>query len=162
MSFSIETDRLSLRLRGVEDAECNLALLAEQKGGTTATLEDIRESLVRQRSRAVTDGIGLLSVRRRAEGDRIGYCGLIIGRGSFEEPEIAYELLPRVHGRGYATEAAQAVLEAALATGRRRIWSTVRAWNKPSLRVLEKIGFAWDHSVIDDRGELIYMVCDAR
>ncbi|WP_433600492.1 GNAT family N-acetyltransferase [Nocardia sp. CA-135953] len=161
MSFSIETDRLSLRLRGTEDALCNLALLSEHEGGTTATLADVRESLIRQRSKAMTAGIGLLSVRRRAEGDRIGYCGLIVGRGSFEEPEIAYELLPWAHGLGYATEAARAVVDAAFATGRRRIWSTVRAWNKPSLRVLEKIGFRPDRSVTDDRGEVIYLVRDA-
>ena len=161
MSFSIETDRLSLRLRGPEDAECNLALLGEHEGGTTATLADVRESLVRQRGQAFADGIGLLSIQRRVEGDRIGYCGLIVGRSHFEEPEIAYELLPRVHGYGYATEAARAVVEGAFDTGRQRIWATVRVWNKPSLRVLEKIGFHPDHSVTDDRGELIYLVHNA-
>lgn len=161
MSFSIETDRLSLRLRGAEDAVCNLALLSEHEGGTTAPLADVRESLVRQRRAALTNGIGLLSVQRRVEKDRIGYCGLIVGRGSFEEPEIAYELLPRIHGLGYATEAARAVVEATFATGRHRIWSTVRPWNKPSLRVLKKIGFRPDHSVTDDRGELIYLVRNA-
>jgi RimJ/RimL family protein N-acetyltransferase len=31
-------------------------------------------------------------------------------------------------------------LDAAFATGRRRIWSTVRSWNGPSVRVLEKLG----------------------
>ena len=40
---------------------------------------------------------------------------------TFDEPEIAYELLRRVHGQGYATEAARAVLDTAFATGRRRI-----------------------------------------
>ncbi len=74
-----------------------------------------------------------------------GYCGLIVGRCTHDEPEIAYELLRRFHGHGYATEAARAVLEAAFATGRTRIWSTVGAWNTPpSLRVLEKIGFRRD------------------
>jgi hypothetical protein len=43
------------------------------------------------------------------EGDVIGYCGLIVGHATVEEPEIAYELFRRVHGRGYATEAAGAV-----------------------------------------------------
>lgn len=109
----------------------------------------------------MADGIGLLSIQRRVEGDRIGHCGLIVGRGHFEEQEIAYELLPRVHSFGNATEAARAVVEAAFDTGRRRIWSTVRACNKPSLRVLEKIGFHPDHSVIDERGELIYLVRNA-
>lgn len=84
----------------------------------------------------------------------MGYCGLIVGRCTHDEPEIAYELLRRFHGHGYATEAARAVLEAAFATGRTRIWSTVGAWNTPpSLRVLEKIGFRRDppETVIGDR-----------
>jgi RimJ/RimL family protein N-acetyltransferase len=62
-----------------------------------------------------------------------------------DEPEIAYELLKRVHGHGHATEAARAVLGAAIATGRKRLWSTVRTWNTPSFRVLDKLGFERDH-----------------
>jgi RimJ/RimL family protein N-acetyltransferase len=161
MSFSIETERLSLRLRGQEDAAWNLELLAEHEGGTTRTLAEAQQRLAEQNVQARESGIGLLAIRRRTEGDPIGYCGLIIGRGSFDEPEIAYELLRRAHGHGYATEAARAVLDAAFATGRRRIWATVGAWNAPSFRVLEKIGFRRDHSVTDERDEVVYMVRDA-
>jgi len=100
----------------------------------------------------------LLPIFRRGEGDFIGYCGLIVGSASVDEPEIAYELLQRAHGCGYATEAARAVLEATIATGRTRLWSTVRAWNAPSFRVLEKLGFDRDHvSTPDDRGEMVWM-----
>jgi RimJ/RimL family protein N-acetyltransferase len=161
MSFSIETERLSLRLRDRGDAAWNLELLGEREGGTTLTLADAERRLVEQNAQAHESGIGFLAIKRRAEGDLIGYCGLLVGRGSFDEPEIAYELLRRAHGHGYATEAARAVLDAAFATGRRRIWATVRAWNAPSFRVLEKIGFRRDHSVTDERGELVYMVRDA-
>jgi RimJ/RimL family protein N-acetyltransferase len=99
----------------------------------------------------------LLPIRRRDEGDFIGYCGLIVGRSTLEEPEIAYELLQRAHGRGYATEAGGAVLDAAIATGRKRLWSTVGAWNAPSLRVLEKLGFERDHVSADDAGEVVWL-----
>ncbi len=91
----------------------------------------------------------------------IGYCGLIVGRATLEGPELAYELFRRAHGHGYATEAARAVLDAAFATGRERVRSTVRAWNAPSLRVLEKLGFRRERSVTDERGELVHLVCDA-
>jgi RimJ/RimL family protein N-acetyltransferase len=160
MSFSIETERLSLRLRRPEDAAWNLELLGEHDGGTTLTIAEAQRHLAEQNTQAHQSGIGFLAIQRRAEGDLIGYCGLLVGRGSFDEPEIAYELLRRVHGHGYATEAARAVLEAAFATGRRRLWATVAAWNAPSLRVLERIGFRHDHSVTDERGELVYMVRD--
>jgi RimJ/RimL family protein N-acetyltransferase len=160
MSFSIETERLSLRLRGPEDAAWNLELLSEHEGGTTLTLAEAQRHLAEQSVQAHESGLGFLAIERRAEGDLIGYCGLLVGRGSFDEPELAYELLRRVHGHGYATEAARAVVDAAFATGRLRLWSTVRAWNAPSFRVLEKIGFRRNHSVTDERGELVYMVRD--
>ncbi len=161
MSFSLETERLSLRLRGQDDAAWYLELLGEHEGGTALTIADAQRRLAEQYVKAHETGLGFLAIRRRAEEDVIGYCGLLVGRASFDEPEIAYELLRRVHGQGYATEAARAVLAAAFATGRRRLWSTVRVWNAPSLRVLEKIGFRRDHSVTDDRGELVYLVRDA-
>jgi RimJ/RimL family protein N-acetyltransferase len=49
---------------------------------------------------------------------------------------------------------------AAAATGRHRLWSTVRPWNAASLRVLEKIGFRWDHTTADGLGEVVYLVPD--
>ena len=92
-------------------------------------------------------------------GEFIGYCGLIVGEGSFDEPEIAYELARRAHGFGYATEAARAVVDAAALTGRRRLWATVREWNAPSFRVLEKLGFEHSGRVTEDseRGDSIWM-----
>jgi RimJ/RimL family protein N-acetyltransferase len=99
----------------------------------------------------------VLAINRRDVGDFIGYCGLVVGRSSIDEPEIAYELFRRVHGHGYATEAASAVLQAAIATGRRRLWSTVRSWNAPSFRVLDKLGFERDHVSTDERGEIVWL-----
>jgi RimJ/RimL family protein N-acetyltransferase len=49
------------------------------------------------------------------------------------------------------------VLDAAISTGRTRLWSTVRTWNEPSFRVLEKLGFQCDHVSLDDRGELVWL-----
>lgn len=58
--------------------------------------------------------------------------------------ELAYELLRRAHGHGYATEASAALVVAAAATGRRRLWCTVGTWNAASLGVLDKLGFKID------------------
>jgi [ribosomal protein S5]-alanine N-acetyltransferase len=86
--------------------------------------------------------IGLLAVERKAAGDVIGYCGLIDGgRGSEGEPELAFELLRRVWGQGYATEASLAVLDWARSSGYERLWATVWDWNTASRRVLAKVGF---------------------
>jgi RimJ/RimL family protein N-acetyltransferase len=107
-----------------------------------------------QLSATAETGIALLAVCRRVEGD---FIGLIVGRASVDEPEIAYALYQRVHGCGYATETAEAILKAAVATGRTRLWSTVRSWNVASLRVLDKLRFEQDHVSVDDLGELVWL-----
>jgi RimJ/RimL family protein N-acetyltransferase len=159
MALAIETERLTLRLRDERDAEWYRELVGE-RGEEIPTLEESTARLARFRDLTIDIGIGALTICRRAAGDAIGYCALIVGRGSLDEPEIAFELLKRFHGHGYATEAARALVDAAAATGRRRLWSTVGAWNTPSCRVLEKVGFRRDHTVTDDRGDLVYLVRD--
>ena len=73
-------------------------------------------------------------------------------------PEILGLLALVLVRRGRPGEAARAVLGAAIATGRERLWSTVRAWNTPSLRVLEKLGFERDHVAPDDgKGEVVWL-----
>ncbi|MFB8272527.1 GNAT family N-acetyltransferase [Streptomyces sp. NPDC055955] len=156
MSFHLETERLLLRPWAESDA-AELRALHSERGNGTPTAEYTRALIEQQLTGAATTGIALLPVQRRDEGDFIGYCGLIVGRSTVEEPEIAYELFQRAHGRGYATEAAGAVLDAATATGRKRLWSTVRAWNTPSLRVLEKLGFEREHVSTDDSGEVVWL-----
>ncbi|WP_418960372.1 GNAT family N-acetyltransferase [Streptomyces tritici] len=156
MPFHLETERLILRPWAESDAAEFSALLAE-RGNGTPPVERIRNSITEFLSESDTTGIALLPIQRREEGDFIGYCGLIVGRCTLEEPEIAYELFQRVHGNGYATEAARAVVDAAAATGRKRLWSTVATWNTPSLRVLEKLGFEHDHVSTEENGEVAWL-----
>ncbi|WP_030546925.1 GNAT family N-acetyltransferase [Streptomyces albus] len=156
MSFHLEIERLILRPWAESDAAEFCALLSE-RGKGTPTVEHIRTAITKLLTETAATGIATLPVQRRDEGDFIGYCGLIIGRTTLEEPEIAYELFQRVHGHGYATEAAGAVLDAAVATGRKRLWSTVGTWNTPSLRVLEKLGFERDHVSTEDSGEVAWL-----
>jgi ribosomal-protein-alanine N-acetyltransferase len=76
-------------------------------------------------------------------------CGEVIGNASFTGPpdaagvvEIAYGIVPKYEGRGYATEAAQALITYARDDARVR---TILAHTLParnaSTRVLEKCGF---------------------
>lgn len=156
MALQVETERLVLGPWSEADAADVQALHAERgDGGITA--QHAAQIVEAQMTRPAELGIGLLTLRRRDAGDFLGYCGLIVGRASLDEPEIAYELFQHAHGQGYATEAARAVLDAAIATGRSRLWSTVRPWNAPSLRVLEKLGFQRDHITTDDRGDIVWL-----
>ncbi|MFD5875406.1 GNAT family N-acetyltransferase [Streptomyces sp. NPDC060322] len=156
MPFHLGTERLVLRPWDESDAAEFRALLSE-RGKETPTVDHTRTAIAKLLTETETTGFALLPLQRRDEGDFIGYCGLIIGRSTVEEPEIAYELFRRVHGCGYATEAARAVLDAAAATGRKRLWATVGTWNAPSLRVLEKLGFERDHVSTEENGEVVWL-----
>jgi RimJ/RimL family protein N-acetyltransferase len=159
MPLRIETDRLILTPEESSDAEWFTELL-NTRGTGTFTVADARERIEVMTKTIETSGIGALVLRKRPVGDALGYTAIVVGRCSFDEPELAYELLPRAHGYGYATEAARALLDAAFATGRSRIWSTIGSWNAPSLRVAEKLGFRRDHCTTEAVGEVVWMVCD--
>jgi RimJ/RimL family protein N-acetyltransferase len=158
MPLRLETERLILTPENEQDAPWFCQLLNE-RGTHLFTLEETREHIAAMTATMTTTGIGALVIRTKHDGEAIGYCAIIVGRGSLEEPEIAYELLPQAHGHGYATEAGQAMVEAAFGTGRTRIWSTVGSWNTPSLRVLEKLDFREDHVTQEPTaGEVIWLV----
>jgi Acetyltransferase (GNAT) domain len=71
------------------------------------TVYDLRSDIERQLAATAKTGLALLAVER-CDGDGfIGCCGLIVGRASWDEPEIAFEMFRRAHGHGYATEAAR-------------------------------------------------------
>lgn len=144
----LETDRLLLRPWRVAEAAVLRELWTERDPRVPPhrridadghpTITELEESI---RSSPPTS-IGLLAVELVETGDVLGYCGLVdSGRGAQGEPELAFELLPRAWGRGYATEASLAVLEWARSSGFERIWATVWDWNTASRRVLTKLGF---------------------
>ena len=161
MDFRLVTDRLTLQLMGAEDAAWNLDLLEEQSGRRERSVEEERLRLAQRQTEAIARGIGLLAIEVTETRVPVGYCGLIVGRTGWDEPEIAFELLPAYRGVGYATEAAGAVVGAAARTGRQRLWATVGSWNTPSFRVLEKLSFRRDRVTADEQGRgLVYMVRD--
>jgi RimJ/RimL family protein N-acetyltransferase len=162
----LTTERLHLRRWLPSDAEHYRELWGERDyraprrldAEGRPTVEEFRRRLI-ENPLGSEHGLGLLPIDLRSTGEFAGYCGLIVGNGTFDEPEIAYELIRRHHGQGYATEAARAVVEAAAFTGRHRLWATVREWNSASFRVLEKIGFERTERVTLDaeRGHSIWM-----
>jgi [ribosomal protein S5]-alanine N-acetyltransferase len=145
----LETDRLLLRPWRVSEAAIQRELWTERDPRVPPhrridadghpTIADLEEGI----RAAQPSSIGLLAVERRAAGDVIGYCGLVdSGRGAEGEPELAFELLRRVWGQGYATEASLAVLDWARSSGYERVSATVWDWNTASRRVLARLGFA--------------------
>ena len=144
----LETGRLLLRPWRVAEAVVQRELWTERDPRVPPhrridadghpTVADLEDSIRTNRP----SSIGLLAVERKAARDVIGYCGLVdSGRGAEGEPELAFELLRRVWGQGYATEASLAVLDWARSSGYERLWATVWDWNTASRRVLAKVGF---------------------
>ncbi len=78
----------------------------------------------------------------RDGGSIIGGCG--IAKLDGETPEIGYWLGVPFWGKGYATEAARAVIDHAFGTlGYDTLLAGARVSNPASRRVLEKCGFQW-------------------
>ena len=82
-----------------------------------------------------------LAITVPAEGRLIGNCGIRMQTAGAAEAEIGYELAPERWGRGYATEAARAMLRFGFTElGLHRVHAHCIAENLASARVLEKIG----------------------
>ena len=90
-----------------------------------------------------TKGFGLYAIELKSTGEFIGYVGLheIAFDADFTPgTEIGWRLDAAHHNQGYATEAAKAVLKLARKAGLKQLYSFTAKENKPSQRVMQKIG----------------------
>lgn len=150
----LETDRMVLRRLTADDAAFIHELVNEpswlqhigDKG--VRTLDDARTYIlngpVAMYERV---GIGLLRTDLKEDGSPIGICGLI-RRDTLPDVDIGLAFLPRFWGRGYALEAAKAVLEHGRSTlGLKRVVAITSLENHPSMKLLEKIGFKFEKRI---------------
>ena len=89
-------------------------------------------------------GFGPFRVAVLSDDTPIGICGLFF-RGGLEEPDIGFALLPEFCSRGYAYEAASAVMEYVrddLALT--RVVAVVSPENVASIGLLEKLGLQYE------------------
>jgi RimJ/RimL family protein N-acetyltransferase len=83
-------------------------------------------------------------VEERDSGAVAGMCGLI-KRDTLPDADVGYAFLPEFRGKGYAYEAAAAVLDHGNRTfGLKRILAIVSPDNANSIRVLEKAGMKFE------------------
>ena len=88
-------------------------------------------------------GHGLMAVVLKETGEPIGMCGLL-KRDNLDHPDLGYAFLPAFWSKGYAREAAAVTLENGAKTlGFRTILAIVSQGNAASIRLLEKLGFAF-------------------
>jgi RimJ/RimL family protein N-acetyltransferase len=89
-------------------------------------------------------GFGMYRVEERESGNSAGMCGLI-KRDQLPDVDVGYAFLPEFRGKGYAYEAASAVLtHGNRQFGLRRIVAITTPSNDASIRVLEKAGMKFE------------------
>lgn len=147
----LETDRLILRHLTAGDAGFMLGLLNEPSwiqfigDRGVRTLEDARAYIERGPSASYERfGFGFYLVELKEGGGAAGICGLA-KRDALEDVDIGFAFLPQFRGRGYAHEAAAAVIEyAGSALGLRRVVAVTARDNRSSIRLLEKLGMSFE------------------
>ncbi len=101
-------------------------------------------------------------VVRRRDHRMIGHAGFHGPPGSWgiapDKVELGYTVLPPYRGRGYATEAADALMSWAATQGIRHFVASVSPENEPSLAIVRRLGFVqtgeqWDE---EDGLELVF------
>jgi RimJ/RimL family protein N-acetyltransferase len=89
-------------------------------------------------------GFGLLKVWERATGSPVGIAGLL-KRPTLADVDLGYALLPGFRGRGYATEACEALIRLAIEHfALPRLVAIVSPDNVRSIATLERSGFAFE------------------
>lgn len=147
----LETERLSLRRLDLSDAPFIVRLLNQPSFLANIGDRGVRDEqdalrYLREGPMAMYEkyGFGLWLVARREDGVAMGMCGLL-RRDTLPDVDLGYAFFPQFWGRGYAFEAADAVLRhAAGKFGLRRVIAIVSPGNASSIRVLEKLGMRFE------------------
>lgn len=147
MIYYAETERLRLRSWTREDLPVFAAINRDMRVMKyfPALLSEAETEVFYNRIQDEFErvGWGLYAVELKDSGQFIGYVGLHeIGFDADFTPgiEIGWRLAADHHNHGYATEAAEEVLKLAKRNGIVRLYSFTATVNKPSERVMRKIG----------------------
>ncbi len=161
--FGIETERLRLRWLTLDDADLMLAVWNDpdfvryvgDRG--IRTLEEAREEMAESALPLYENhGFGPYRMALKHCDTPIGICGLF-RRDGLEDPDIGYSVLPAFCGKGYAFEAASAVIDyAGNDLGLRRLIAIIAPDNEPSLGLIRKLGLRFErmHRMEDDEEEV--------
>lgn len=149
--FSISTPRLQLRWLDGDDARFIFRLVTDadwlrfigDRG--VVDLDSARRYLETGPLKMYREqGFGLNRVALRTDDRPVGICG-ILRRDELADVDLGFAFLPEFRGRGYAREAAEAVLDHAREIlGFDRVVAIVAAQNAASISLLEKLGFAYE------------------
>lgn len=169
---ALETERLLLRLPRPEDAKALVEAIADPEtmryigDGRTGDLSAAERTIARWRKSWDESGFGHMVAERRDDGRFVGRAGFLLWNPETWEPamhgetEIGWTIVRALWGRGYATEAALALRDWAIAErGLTRLISLIQVGNVASVRVAAKIGETLEREiVVGGRPTLLYSV----
>lgn len=150
----LETERLHLRYQTLDDAPFILELVNDpawlqfigDRG--VRTLDDARAYIANGAIKSYErDGFGFYLVERKEDHTLLGMCGLVKREG-LEDVDIGFAFLPDYRSKGYAYEAASAVMQFAKETlGLTRVVAITTQDNHSSGRLLEKLGLRFERLI---------------
>jgi RimJ/RimL family protein N-acetyltransferase len=165
----LETPRLILRANKFEDFDSMVAIWTDpivrrHFHGPALTREDLWSRFLRSFGMWAVMGYGAWAVEEKETASYIGTVGTFEVKRDIDPPledmpEAGWTLAPRVHGKGYATEAALAALAWTDAhLNYPPMFCIIAPENVPSIRVAEKCGFRpWRETVYKDEPTLIFL-----
>lgn len=145
----IETERLFLREWRNDDVDAFLAINTDPRVmeflGPPQTREEVMSAIDRQRGYQQRYGHCYWPIERKSDERLLGFCGIqpeppgtpIAGR-----PDIGWRLAADVWGKGYALEAARAVIDWGFANlhAEQALWAITVPANRRSWGLMERLG----------------------
>jgi [ribosomal protein S5]-alanine N-acetyltransferase len=154
----LETERLMMRSWRESDVDCYMTLARDVGYNCFAlpgsflvnTVEEAKAKIHQRMALFDEQKLGKFPVFLRGTGGFIGTCGIepyqLDGRS---EAELGYRLCLNYWGKGYAAEVARAVLRYGFEGLKlKKILGFALPQNRPSLKVLEKLGFQYRHDFV--------------
>lgn len=110
--------------------------------------EQTERLIARMAERGEQFGYGIWAVAHKKDRRIIGECGITQIPGHEPDIEIAWIFNRAYHGQGYATEAAQAVLQFAFSQLRiGRLYALIDRFNAPSIALANRLGMQYDRII---------------
>lgn len=155
----LTTDRLTLRVMRLADAPALAAyrdvseVARYQTWATPFTVDDARRMLQQQADHDDVPADGWVQIAIEHDDEVVGDVAVGVSAEG-HVAELGFTLAPAHQGRGFASEAAGAVVDALFAhTGVHRIVASLDPANVASMRVVEHLGFRFEG--ISRRAELV-------
>ena len=142
----VESERLTMRELSMDDLPCLQDILASPKvmefWPAPLTRDEAIAWIEKQQMRYVRDGCGYWLLSLRESGQPVGQAGLILCDIHEDlEPGVGYILDDAHWHKGYATEAARAILDYAFnQRDDAHVIAPIRPNNTPSARVAQRLG----------------------